>query len=236
MVPQWFCSIQESFSIVGEPSGYCRRKHHPLLESVRESLPPYMQNTCVYGLMSFALFFPMVLNHSHLWLISLLWELASLICNGCSLASLIKKPWVFPVHSNEFGFSHQQTLSFFWFTQTSFFVHQKKLKVCWFEKPNSYFVHWKNSRFFDLRSQTASIAHQWSQFSQCTNQPWCSLFKTIGKKEQNSSRLRMYFSCVVELILRHFLVKERTIPNLYRNPIYLKNDTYSRADKKRSHF
>ena len=135
MVPQWFCSIQESFSIVGEPSGYCRRKHHPLLESVRESLPPYMQNTCVYGLMSFALFFPMVLNHSHLWLISLLWELASLICNGCSLASLIKN------------------LEFFQFTQMNLASLINKPWVFSGSLKLRFSFTRKNSRFVDSRSQ-----------------------------------------------------------------------------------
>ena len=82
---------------------------------------------------------------------SLLWEFTnSLICNYGSLhlssknleffrftqtnlAFLIKKPWVFQVHSY------------------CVFRSPEKLKVFWFEKPNSYFVHRKNSRFFYSR-------------------------------------------------------------------------------------
>ena len=37
-----------------------------------------------------------------------------------------------------FGFSYQTTFWVFWFTQTSFYVHQKTQKVFWFEMPNSH--------------------------------------------------------------------------------------------------
>ena len=149
---------------------------------------------------------------------SLLWEFTnSLICNYGSLhlssknleffwftqtnlASLIKKPWVFQVHSY------------------CVFRSPEKLKVCWFEKPNSYFVHRKNSRFFLFEMQTAIIAHQWkSKFSQCTANPAGLQRKTDRKMEKPIAlRARSFFPWAKLLVLNfverknHLCITEKT--------------------------
>ena len=95
--------------------------------------------------------------------VSSLWqELISLICNGWSLTALIKKPWFLPVYSNEFGFSHQKTVSF----SSSLILHIS------FTGRTPGFMIWeakyvlrspeKLKVFCYLRSLTATIAHQWN--------------------------------------------------------------------------
>ena len=117
-------------------------------------------------------------------------------------ASLIKKSWVFSVHSNKFGFSHQQTLSFSgslilrisftWKTQGLLIREAKFL----FRSP-------KKLKIFLFEMQTAIIAHQWkSKFSQCTANPAGLQRKTDRKMEKPIAlRARSFFPWAKLLVL-----------------------------------
>ena len=114
--------------------------------------------------------------------------LCSLICNYGSFASLIKKPYFFLVHSNEFcPFTlvlHTEKLSFSVFSTK---VHRQMVLSFHFRNPLMHFLHEKTkcseqNRFFgfalqtswvssalwefiSLMSKTAIIANQWMQNS-----------------------------------------------------------------------
>ena len=117
-------------------------------------------------------------------------------------ASLIKKSRVFLVHSNKFGFSHQQTLSFSgslilrisftWKTQGLLIREAKFL----FRSP-------KKLKIFLFEMQTAIIAHQWkSKFSQCTANPAGLQRKTDRKMEKPIAlRTRSFFPWAKLLVL-----------------------------------
>ena len=117
--------------------------------------------------------------------------LHSLICNYGSFASLIKKPYFFLVHSNEFcpftlvlhteklSFSRSLKLRFTFTRKTQFFCVQHQGS-----RTKLIFVHQKKTRFFDSRSKTGIIAHQWNKFSQCTANPAGLQSKTKRKTEK----------------------------------------------------
>ena len=108
----------------------------------------------------------------------------------------------FLVHSNKFGFSHQQTLSFSgslilrisftWKTQGLLIREAKFL----FRSP-------KKLKIFLFEMQTAIIAHQWkSKFSQCTANPAGLQRKTDRKMEKPIAlRARSFFPWAKLLVL-----------------------------------
>ena len=129
----------------------------------------------------FCSFFPMVLNSEHQgwlvhcenwlhwWAMLAVWLLKS------------KNLEFFQWTKYEFGFSNQQTLSFFWWTKNEVWVNQKKLKVCWWEKPNSFEWTGKTQGFLmrEAKLQPLQI-NEANSHSKLINQR-CEWFKTIGK-------------------------------------------------------
>ena len=125
------------------------------------------------------------------WVSSLLWEfcihwfaiMAVLLLSSKNLIffwftqmSFVRSPWcftqknwVFLVHSN-YVLRSREKLNFSVFSTK---VHGQ----------NS-FSFTRKKRFFDSRSKTGIIAHQWNKFSQCTANPAGSQSKTKRKTEK----------------------------------------------------
>ena len=126
------------------------------------------------------------------WVSSLLWEfcvhwfaiMAVLLLSSKNLIffwftqmSFVRSPWcftqknwVFLVHSN-YVLRSREKLNFFVFSTK---VHGQ----------NSFSFTRKKTRFFDSRSKTGIIAHQWNKFSQCTANPAGLQSKTKRKTEK----------------------------------------------------
>ena len=125
--------------------------------------------------------------------------------------------------------SHQKIMSFFGSLKQIWLLSSTNLEFFRFTH-TAYFVHLKNSRFVDSRSQilisftektqdflfemqTAIIAHQWkSKFSQCTANPAGLQRKTDRKMEKPIAlRARSFFPWAKLLVLNfverknHFL-------------------------------
>ena len=115
--------------------------------------------------------------------------------------------------------SHQKILSFFGSLKQIWLLSSKNLEFFRFTH-TAYFVHLKNSRFYDSRSQilisftektqdflfemqTAIIAHQWkNKFSQCTANPAGLQRKTDRKMEKPIAlRARSFFPWAKLLVL-----------------------------------
>ena len=109
------------------------------------------------------------------WVSSLLWEfcihwfaiMAVLLLSSKNLIFSGSLKWVLSVH---LGASHRKI---------EFFCVQHQGS-----RTKLIFVHQKKTRFFDSRSKTGIIAHQWNKFSQCTANPAGSQSKTKRKTEK----------------------------------------------------
>ena len=125
------------------------------------------------------------------WVSSLLWEfcihwfaiMAVLLLSSKNLIFSGSLKWVLSVH---LGASHRK-IEFFSFTQTTFYVHEKNsIFLCSAPRftDKTHFRSPEKKGFFDLRSKTGIIAHQWNKFSQCTANPAGSQSKTKRKTEK----------------------------------------------------